>query len=746
MPIPSLVATINDGALGLTPGTADNTHLVLGACTLGTVNTQYSASDLKTLQANNGIGPAVEAAAHTLAIAGGPVIVVPINTSVVGVSPTLVQAGTGTALVTAPQVAGVISSGTTPPAITITGTPTQATPAGVYGITIPLGGAVATATFTWTINGVVQGTAILTASTVALGTTGLTANFSAGTFFVNNIYNFGVTVPNDQYEVIAKIVAGGASGSQTYQVALDSSNPGVPTYSATLTGPAVTSPFYLVPGTGITLAFSVAGTFVAGDTFAGLTGAPGYSATDVNNALIAILATPTDFAFIHLVGQAANSAAAAAMTAVLDTQMTSAANAYRYCFAVQELPADTDSNIVAAFASTVSLRVAACASFESLASAVTGRVQSRPSAWVIADRTSLVPVGRDISAVADGACPGVVKLARDEAATPALDAARISTLRTHVGFPGFFICNGQMLSPIGSDFRYIHLRRVMDKASKVARIALMAFLNSGVRVNANGTIYENDARNIEATVNSALASALVQPVQASSVSTVVSRTQNILSTQTLAVTIRVTPLGYAKQITLDIGYQNPNVVQKLGEHHGRPHPVPAGQWHSLRLVLYRDLAHRIESLGRHADPRHQRGFVQEHARARRGVRHLRADPRPHARAVQARGEHDTLQARIRRDHRVARRWVHGKGLRCTGPVQRHRGQRDHRQGHRRSNEDRGQFLLAGHRRSRGEGRPSRDGRNREWQETSDQHARRDRMIHGRRAAVLAGLNMPAMMA
>ena len=678
MPIPALVVSVNDGALGLTPGTADNTHIVLGACTLGTANTQYSASDLKTLQANNGVGPAVEAAAHTLAVAGGPVIVVPINTSIPGVAPTLVQAGTGTALIAAPQVSAVISSGTTPPVVTITGTPTQATPAGVYGITIPLGGAVGTATFTWTINGVVQGTAIVTASTVVLGSTGLTANFAAGTYATNNIYNFGVTVPNDQYEAIVKIAAGGAPGSQTYQVALDSSNPGVPTYGATLTGPAVTSPFYLIPGTGITLSFAVAGTYVAGDTFSGNSAAPGYSATDANNALIAILATPTDFAFIHLVGQAASSAAAAAMTAVLDTQMTAAANAYRYCFALQELPADTDAGIIAAFANTTSLRVAACASFESLASAITGRVQSRPSAWVIADRTSLVAVGRDISAVADGACPGVAKLARDEAATPALDAARISTLRTHVGFPGFFICNGQMLSPVGSDFRYIHLRRVMDKACKVARISLMAFLNSGVRVNANGTIFENDARNIEATVNSALSSALVQPVQASSVSTVVSRTQNIVSTQTLAVTIRVGPLGYAKQITLDIGYQNPNVVQKLGTQHARPHPVPAGQWHPLRLVLYRDLAHWIEPLRRHSDARHQRGLVQEHPGARRGIRHVGADPRPHARAVQARGQHDAVQARIRRNHCVARRWLHGKSLRRAGAVQRHGGQRDHR--------------------------------------------------------------------
>lgn len=71
------------------------------------------------------------------------------------------------------------------PAVTLTGT--ASTNASI-AITMTLGGAVATATFSWTLNGVLQATGVLTASTVALTGTGLTANFAAGTYVVNTTY------------------------------------------------------------------------------------------------------------------------------------------------------------------------------------------------------------------------------------------------------------------------------------------------------------------------------------------------------------------------------------------------------------------------------------------------------------------------------------------------------------------------------------------------------------------------------
>jgi hypothetical protein len=54
----------------------------------------------------------------------------------------------------------------------------------------------------------------------------------------------------------------------------------------------------------------------------------------------------------------------------------------------------------------------------------------------------------------------------------------------------------------------------------------------------------------------------VNPGDASSASVVVNRTANILSTQILPVSIRVVPLGCAKTISVDIGFQNPATLTK----------------------------------------------------------------------------------------------------------------------------------------------------------------------------------------
>ncbi len=69
--------------------------------------------------------------------------------------------------------------GFTGPAVTFTGT---ATSNETILIVMKLGGAVATATFDWYLNGTIQAQNVVTASTVSLTGTGLTANFAAGTY------------------------------------------------------------------------------------------------------------------------------------------------------------------------------------------------------------------------------------------------------------------------------------------------------------------------------------------------------------------------------------------------------------------------------------------------------------------------------------------------------------------------------------------------------------------------------------
>lgn len=86
----------------------------------------------------------------------------------------------------------VVATGTTPPTVTLSGTPTSAT--NTIEIDITGIGILGVALFSWKWNGVVQQTAQVTAASFPLAGTGITASFGAGTYAANDVYTSVVTV------------------------------------------------------------------------------------------------------------------------------------------------------------------------------------------------------------------------------------------------------------------------------------------------------------------------------------------------------------------------------------------------------------------------------------------------------------------------------------------------------------------------------------------------------------------------
>ena len=83
----------------------------------------------------------------------------------------------------------VTATGTTPPTVTLTGSPASGYS---FNIQITTGGSVGTAVFKWSSNGgLTFTTGVATAATVLLGITGVTANFAAGTYATDNVYVAG---------------------------------------------------------------------------------------------------------------------------------------------------------------------------------------------------------------------------------------------------------------------------------------------------------------------------------------------------------------------------------------------------------------------------------------------------------------------------------------------------------------------------------------------------------------------------
>ena len=559
MAIPDVSVTVQDGKLGIAPANSNQTQLKIGVSMLGLANTIYPLSDVSTTATTLGKGgPLAEATALALAtqvnsglaVQGGPVYAVPVNPSVAGTVSAVTKVGTGSETLTVTVKNAVAMK-----------------------VKVTTGGDVATARVAYSFDGgATYGADVLTAATlVVAGNTLTTLSFTGGTsgaFVVGDVWSIATTgtatltgtgtgtvavsaaSPVDSYTGKVTLLTGGALGTATFNYSLDNGR----TFSPTLLVPS--GGVYVVPDTGLIFTFS--GTSTAGDYFTFTTTAAGYSTSDMNAALTAVLADPREWAFLHLVGQASSSAGAATMTAAVQTQLETAASQYRFARGIVELPVDTDSGILSAFASTNATRVNVAAGTAYVTSVLNGRIQARSAGWVVAARAAKVAPSEDLGRIASGSLGGVVALVRDENATQGLDAAYFSTLRSIIGRTGYFITTGRLRGGPGSDFVYWQNGRVMDIACKAARDALLTFLNDSVRVNkTTGYILEADARGIENYVGSAVRAQTTQPGYASAIDFKVLRNVNILSTSTLPTELTIVPLGYARAITLLIGFSNP---------------------------------------------------------------------------------------------------------------------------------------------------------------------------------------------
>jgi hypothetical protein len=554
MSLPDATFKIQDGALGQTPPSVANAHVKLGVCSAGIVGQIYSFGDAGTAAATLGSGPLVEALADSLSV-GGPVYALPVNPSAYGSNGSVTHTGPGTGTVAA-----------------------SLAPAQSIQLKIGTGGTNGTMTFQVSLNGGAYGTPVASTSgtfSYAVPGTLTTVTFASGqTWVSNDVYliatDGSVTLtgsgpaasnvthsdsPIDAYSVLLTITTAGGLGAGVFTYSVDGGN----STSGQIAIPSGAGK-YAIPGTGVVATFS--GTFTAGDTYAWTTTAAGYSTTDLTNAFTALLAAAPEWGFVHVVGTWANAAAAASAAAIVDTQMTTAEGQFRFAFGLVECPtSESDSTVASAFASFQSRRTGVVAGDIGHVSSVTGRILRRNAAWAVATHIANIQPGEDPAFV--GSTTPIVHVAslyRDEQKTPFLDAQRFITMRTFPGRPGYFITNGNLMAPPGSDFNYVQRRRVMDAACRIARQGELPYLNGSVRINpADGTIDERDAQSFEATVNSKLKAGVVSTGDASASSVVVNRAANILSTSTLPVTVRITPLGYMKFISTNIGFQNPSL-------------------------------------------------------------------------------------------------------------------------------------------------------------------------------------------
>jgi len=378
--------------------------------------------------------------------------------------------------------------------------------------------------------------------------------------------------PRNTYDVRLLIVLTGTLGSGTFKYSLD----GGDTYSAEIQIPSGGT--YTIPSSGVVAVFTAGGGpiyFEAGDLFSWSTTAPALTTSDIASAITALLAVTTAFEFIHIVGAASDHTATATLFAALATHASSLESNYRYRSILMEASDSSDANLDTAMVSSSSNRLLVGLGYEELYIPTTKMILKRPSAWLMAARASCIPVHEDLARILSGPVQGVTPTSalpnglyrNEETATTKMDDKRFSTLKQFVNNDpaGIWITNARMFGSSTSDFRYWQHRRVMDKACTLARSIFLEMLSDDVRVETDGDrkgkILEKEAAQLEKAATARLRASMSE--NCSDIAVTVSRDDNILSTETLTVTVSIIPFGYLKQISATITFFNPVTLQSV---------------------------------------------------------------------------------------------------------------------------------------------------------------------------------------
>ena len=362
--------------------------------------------------------------------------------------------------------------------------------------------------------------------------------------------------PYDQSETIIEIMAGGVVGTSTFRYTLD----GGDTYSDTY----ATAATYLLPS-GVTATFP-AGTYVLGETYSWSDTAPAMTTTNVGDAFDALIISPLAFEFVHVVGQAADAAAAATMAATISTKITSAHAAKKYIWAMMEAPAVDKAGLITSFATVEQKWLMIVGGFCELSQARNSTIAKRSIGRLAAPRIARNPlsvhIARDTADSDLDAISGIVELVpdgalastgyHDEDATPGLNAARFTTARTIAGRSGFYFTNGLMLSSLTSDFQQNQYVRILLAAARTYYAWSLTNLAARIRKNATtGYIAASAADSFELAAESAIKAAVGQHIDGLRV--LVNRTDDLSADPTLRAKIRLVGPAYALELETEMG-------------------------------------------------------------------------------------------------------------------------------------------------------------------------------------------------
>lgn len=184
----------------------------------------------------------------------------------------------------------------------------------------------------------------------------------------------------------------------------------------------------------------------------------------------------------------------------------------------------------------------------------------------MAGRLAGLPVQRNLGRVKDGALfptemyIGTKKVDESSSVVEDLHDKRYIVPRKHVGRSGYFFSDDNLACDPTDDYAQLAPRRVIDKAYRIAYDTLLDMMLDELDVNEDGTLQTGIIKSWQQTVENRINREMTANGELSASEDgngcvcFIDPAQNVLSTSTVEVTLKVRPFGYGRYIDVNLGF------------------------------------------------------------------------------------------------------------------------------------------------------------------------------------------------
>lgn len=187
---------------------------------------------------------------------------------------------------------------------------------------------------------------------------------------------------------------------------------------------------------------------------------------------------------------------------------------------------------------------------------------ARAAVGLLLGRLARVPVQRNPGRVKDLSLPitaaylGTAAFEAVEGTATAIHNKGFITMRKYTGKAGYYFSDDPTATPATDDYNSLARVRVINKAIRIAYATFVEEILDEVQVDpTTGFLSAARAKYYQSLIERAVLTGMNGEV--SGFTALVDPTQNVLSTNKICVEARIVPLGYAKEIEVQLGFSNP---------------------------------------------------------------------------------------------------------------------------------------------------------------------------------------------